>query len=165
MYISEGLPNNRPPETFIYKLRLFKLIWQLVNNRNLSAKTIKYYNDIYSNDLLWESNKKSLHEFIKLCKNYNIRCYISILPLLYQLNENYPFLNIHQKIENAIYRRCEVIDLLPDFIGRTDVDLWVHPTDQHPNEVAHGLIASKISKVILKTFQQGAAADHASHGN
>ena len=37
--------------------------------------------------------------------------------------------------------RIEVVDLLPAFRGRHDRDLWVHPSDRHPNPAGHAIAA------------------------
>jgi hypothetical protein len=38
----------------------------------------------------------------------------------------------------------EHVDLLPNFMGHEESDLWVHPTDQHPNKIGQGMIAAGI---------------------
>lgn len=151
-YISEGLSNEMPPASIIYKLRISKLAWQTLYRRNISKRTIQYYQSLYTQTQLWNRNQQSLTEFIAFCKKNKIECYIAILPLLYKLTEKYPFVNLHKKVEKAISNDNIIIEILPDFIGKKDTDLWVYPTDQHPNEIAHKLIADKISKAILTTF-------------
>jgi hypothetical protein len=152
-YIPEGLANKNPPNNIIFKLRVSKLLWQIINMRNISKQTIQYYHNLFNKTQLWNSNQKSLREFVNFCSKNEIKCYIAILPLLYKLNDKYPFVSLHKKVENSIANDSITIDLLPEFIGNKDIDLWVHPTDQHPNEVAHKLIADKIIKTILTTFQ------------
>ncbi len=154
LYIPEGLPNQKPPKSILYKLRISKLIWQLFNNKKLSSKTIQYYHSIYNNEQLWKNNKESLIKFVDVCKNNNVRCYVAIFPLLYNLHSNYPFTDLHKKIENTISDKSISIDLLPEFIGKKDTDLWVHPTDQHPNEIAHNLAAERITKEITNNKNQ-----------
>ena len=39
-----------------------------------------------------------------------------------------------------------VLDLLPAFEGNDGPELWVHPQNQHPNEVAHRIAATAIAK-------------------
>ena len=153
-YIPEGLSNEMPPASIIYKLRVSKLVWQILYRRNISKRTVQYYHALYAQTQLWNRNRQRLIEFIAFCQKNKIECYIAILPLLYELNEKYPFANLHKKVENTISNENIIIEVLPAFIGKRDTDLWVYPTDQHPNEIAHKLIAAKISKAILTTFQK-----------
>jgi hypothetical protein len=37
-----------------------------------------------------------------------------------------------------------VVDLLPSFLGLDDRSLWVHQTNQHPNETGHAIAAREI---------------------
>lgn len=41
-----------------------------------------------------------------------------------------------------------MIDLLPVYSAYQDKDLWVNPTDQHPNEIAHKLAAESLSDFL-----------------
>jgi hypothetical protein len=44
----------------------------------------------------------------------------------------------------------KALDLLPAFHGRSATELWVHPTDQHPNEVAHRIAAKKLAEFLAQ---------------
>ena len=73
------------------------------------------------------------------------------LPLFVGLEQGYPFAPVHE----AIHRFCLVAgiqhyDLLADFRGRRSAELWVHPVDHHPNEIAHRLAAESLAPVVLK---------------
>lgn len=73
------------------------------------------------------------------------RFVIVILPLLDGLDGAYPFDAIHDAVRAVgAAGGVPVIDLLPVFRGARDADLWVHPVDHHPNEVAHRMIADGI---------------------
>jgi len=76
------------------------------------------------------------------------RLVIVLFPLLYEFDD-YPFQEIHDKI--AAFCRQEsilLLDLLPAFSEYEDRELWVHPTDHHPNEVAHRIAAEEIYKFL-----------------
>ena len=77
-------------------------------------------------------------------------------PVLHRLAEHYPFRAIHRKIDDFCQRKdIDFVDLLPAFLGQRDRDLWVHSTDQHPNEVANQLaavhLADRLRTVIDST--------------
>jgi hypothetical protein len=154
LYIPENIPDKEPPKSILYKFRVTKLIWQAFNKRSMSERTVQHYYNLFDNSQLWEKNRKLLHEYIDFCRENRITYYVTILPLLYKLNGDYPFLHLHQKVEDAIADENVFIDLLTSFMGYRDVDLWVHPSDQHPNEIAHEIIASTISEFLLTHLQE-----------
>ena len=44
-------------------------------------------------------------------------------------------------------------ELLETFRGRRSAELWVHPVDHHPNEVAHRLAAEALVPEVLKLVE------------
>ena len=74
---------------------------------------------------------------------------VAILPLLVQLDGDYPFEAGHRRIKEGLEARgVNVLDLLSVFRGRDADELVVHRTDLHPNEVAHALIAEALGKYV-----------------
>lgn len=151
--VHEGLADKNPPKTFSTKFNLGKLIWKFMNQKKQNDKTIRYYQNLYKEtNSDWLATKQSLAEFQQVCSQNNIHCCIALLPLLYQLDGAYPFQNIHEQVKAELLKsnieNTLVIDLLPAFSGKKDVDLWVHPTDQHPNEIAHSIIADELSRLL-----------------
>jgi hypothetical protein len=41
-----------------------------------------------------------------------------------------------------------VLDLFDAFRGRDGPSLWVHPTNQHPNEEAHAIAAEALGRFL-----------------
>ena len=75
---------------------------------------------------------------------------IVIFPFMFELNGEYPLAGIHELVaETARAAGTPCLDLLPSFFGRAYNDLWVHPSDQHPNEVAHAIAASAIARFLV----------------
>jgi hypothetical protein len=78
----------------------------------------------------------------KMVKKNDSRLVIIIFPLLYDF-DNYPFTDIHKSIKEFCAREnIPVLDLLPSFSKHKAKELWVNPTDQHPNEIAHDIAAN-----------------------
>ncbi len=95
----------------------------------------------------WEEIKTALRNGKSLSKKHGFQFIVAVYPVLIQLDEKYPFRNIHKTIGNY----CESLkipfaDLFNGFVGKKGSDLWVHPTDQHPNEVANRLAAAELLK-------------------
>ena len=78
---------------------------------------------------------------------------MAIFPFLYRLDSGYPFHEFHDRVS----RYCrdhdiEVLDLFDAFSGKTDIDLWVHPSDQHPNEIAHAIAADALYPFVAADY-------------
>ncbi len=72
------------------------------------------------------------------------RFLLVLFPLFVDLG-NYPFAKEHSTIVEGLRRRhIEVLDLLDTFRNQDEEALIVHPTDRHPNEVAHRMAAEAI---------------------
>lgn len=149
--IHEGLPDSKPPETLAYIFRTTKLFWQVTNNRKITEKTIDYYNGLYiENNKNWITTQNSLREFSAICEEKQIKCYFLMFPLLFELNEDYPFSEIHNKVKTAMTSKDNtVIDVLPSLLYRDYKDLWVHFTDQHPNELVHEVVAELLYEKLI----------------
>ncbi len=62
-----------------------------------------------------------------------------------------------EAIHSLIRKTCEelnipVVDLLDSFRGHKAAELWVHPSDHHPNEVAHEIAAKSIETFVRARF-------------
>ena len=72
-----------------------------------------------------------------------------IFPFMYRLDDSYPFAVIHRMVEEALREHgIPVADLFPAFEGESYTRLWVHPSDQHPNDRAHAIAARAIADLL-----------------
>lgn len=151
--VPEGLADPAPPDNLFFRLRTARMIWRILKQRELSAQTINYYNSLYEpGNPDWLRTKASLSRFLKICREEKIHCYVLLFPLLYELNDNYPFKKIHGQIKQAVLSDksgyIHFIDLYDYLKGRDYLSLWVYPTDQHPNEITHRITAQALSEAI-----------------
>ena len=75
---------------------------------------------------------------------------IVVFPLLYDF-QDYDFQEIHDKM--ADFARTEsipLLDLLPAYSKYEAEELWVHPTDHHPNEIGHRIAAEEIHAFLKR---------------
>lgn len=94
----------------------------------------------------WNDCRDLLKGMQLVSKEYHFRFLVVIFPMLWQLDDTYPFTDLHARIVGACRAAgCEVLDLLDTYRGRRAETLWVHPTDQHPNDLAHRLAAEQIA--------------------
>jgi len=150
-FVPEGLSENLPPQGLLYKLRTNRLIWKLINNRKRVSQTVDYYRLLYSpENEAWKETREALRDISRLCKEMEIPIYVLCFPVLYQLSDDYPFADVHAMIGETVETSGAVfLDLLPYVKGLKSIDLWVHPTDQHPNEKTHMIAAMALAEQIL----------------
>ena len=93
----------------------------------------------------WEDAKASLVAMRDLARARGVRLVVAIFPMLSYLGDDYPYLGLHE-IARAFCddQQIECVDLLPAFRHRDEQPLWVHATDQHPNDVGQRIIATGI---------------------
>jgi hypothetical protein len=95
----------------------------------------------------WTECKQVLAGMVRVSREDRFRFVVVVFPVLWQLDEGYPFRDLHAEVLRACREAgCECIDLLDVFQGRPAEGLWVHPTDQHPNEIAHHLAAEAVAR-------------------
>jgi lysophospholipase L1-like esterase len=74
---------------------------------------------------------------------------VALFPFLYRLDESHPFRPLHEMVGSTCERLgIPFLDLLGAFAGRDYADLWVHPSDQHPNEEGHRVAADAIARFV-----------------
>jgi len=147
--------DKRPPDSLLYNSRIAAMLWKAANQRKISENTKRYYKTLYSeNSPTWEVNRDHLIKIIHTCKDREITLIVLSLPLLYKTDGNYPFTYIHNIIADIVRteggENTSFIDMLPYFKDYQASDLWVYPTDHHPNEKAHAVIADVLQKHISK---------------
>jgi len=75
---------------------------------------------------------------------------VAILPFMYDLDADHAFLPIHRMIADFCRSKgIPVRDLLPAFLGKRYTEMWVHPSDPHPNREGHRVIAKALADFIL----------------
>ena len=101
----------------------------------------------------WDSCQKSLEDIASICRDRNARLLIVAFPFFYELNGQYPFQPIHDHVRDyCAAAKIPFVDLRDSYRDFRGPELWVHPTDQHPNETAHRIAAD----AILRHMQEHA---------
>lgn len=113
-----------------------------------SQEMIRHYQEGYvEGSPGWESIKNALKKGKTLSEKQNFQLVVAVYPALFKLNDSYPFRQIHKIIEDyCASLKIPFVDLLNGFIGQQDSKLWVHKTDQHPNEIAQRMAAGELLK-------------------
>ncbi len=97
----------------------------------------------------WNSCRVELDDIVHTCRDNEARLLIVAFPFFYQLNGQYPFQPIHDRLREYCEKTgVAFVDLRDDYRQYSGPELWVHPTDQHPNEVAHRIAAESAAKYV-----------------
>lgn len=126
---------------------VYNFFCYLTEKRKLHTITVKAYLDAFTGKSAEEKFKVlgSLNQKIEAKKS---KLVILLFPLLYNFN-NYQFREIHHKISSFCKSNDIILlDLLPEFSKYKAEDLWVNPTDHHPNEIAHRIAAKKLYEIL-----------------
>ncbi|MEM7792641.1 MAG: GDSL-type esterase/lipase family protein, partial [Verrucomicrobiota bacterium] len=140
---------------FLSRLKIVQLIQQILNKEKMTRATVEYYKALYKEkNADWSKTQASFKRLSELCQQKEIECTVLVFPLLYDLSEDYPFIAIHEKIrKEAEMNGLNVVDLFPALKGMDHTSLWVHPTDQHPNEIVHQIAADALFQSIFRNTE------------
>ncbi len=109
----------------------------------MTREMIRHYRASYDDaDPRWLRVKGSLQRISDLSRSSGTPVVSFVHPILFRLGESYPFADLHSKVLAAAREAgLPAHDLTDAFEGMDSGTLWVHPSDQHPNEIAHRLAA------------------------
>ena len=119
----------------------------------LHYKFIQHYRQGYEPDSQpWQAVRDSLLRMQALSRERHFHLLIAIHPILYHLDGGYPFTGLHEKVVAFCKQSgIDVLDLFSAFQGQKAEKLWVHPTDQHPNEIGHRIAGEAIAAYLKKS--------------
>ncbi len=164
--VEDNLDGNAPKIEFfrnyisIYQtpdeLSKYSYLWSWVRQRYLqSICAYLYIQDCVKtfdvNSPKWTRCRSALNEIHQVCLNHNIPVLIVIFPFFYNLDGNYPFQKMHDVVRTCLQDTgIHVLDLRDYYRKFHGPELWVHPTDQHPNEIAHDIAAQAIAEYLTQ---------------
>ena len=128
-------------------------IWEIVERSRHAARLQDEYfettrSSFQSNH--WERCKSALRDMRRFSERRRFRFVVVVFPVFWGLDGNYPFEDIHNLIASLCRDEgLEHLDLLNTYRGLSASSLWVHPTDHHPNELAHALAATRIADHLI----------------
>jgi len=107
-----------------------------------------YLDGFSDDDPGWQRARGALEGAAAAGGRRGIPLVLVVFPLFYRLDEDHPFAAIHDTVARTGRELgFHVLDLLPAFRGRDARSLWVHPSNQHPNELAHELTGREIHPI------------------
>jgi hypothetical protein len=126
---------------------------QRLINHMRADRYIRQCVDLFSADSKgWYDCRNALREIKSVCERDSIGFCVVVFPFFYNLDGNYPFERIHTTItEYCSTQEIPVLDLRYHYQDLHGPELWVHATDQHPNEIAHDIAARAIAQFLQDT--------------
>lgn len=132
-------------------------IWRTIERRRHESQLQSaFFRQIRGgfNSVEWDHCRAALDRFHALSDEDGFAFLVVIFPIFWQLDGGYPFDDLHAKVAQACRdAKCEYIDLRDQFRDRPSESFWVHPTDQHPNEIAHDRAARAIAPRIAEMLK------------
>ena len=87
----------------------------------------------------WAEVKRALRGAQQASESHGFELVLALFPVLYELSD-YPLKDVHATVaEFGLELGLHVVDLQPAFEEYDGPELWVHPSNQHPNEVGHAV--------------------------
>lgn len=137
----------------VFRPRVFDFVSDRLDALVIGRETTRWYLDMWSdaNQRGWQRTQEYLRQMQRRLEQRGARLLVAPWPLFVGLERGYPFGPVHQTIQRfCLVARIPHQDLLLVFRGRPSADLWVHPVDHHPNEVAQRLAAESLVPTVLQ---------------
>ena len=156
------------PAPSFWESRCAGLIGDRLEAAEVAEETTRWYREMVGepNAEGWEATRAHVAAMARRMEARGGRFAVAMWPLFVDLGEAYPFAEVHEVVAEAFEAEgATVWDSLPAFRGRSAPELWVHPADRHPNEVAHGVFAEVIAAGMEEAGWRAAdGADDADRG-
>jgi lysophospholipase L1-like esterase len=142
---------------YCFTFRYWRDYWDRSNISSLYAS--RFHKSYFGNKgetSEWRRAQSNLLKIRDLTKQKSAVVGLVVFPIFVELNENYPFRNICDLIENfAVTNGIPSHNLLPEFLGKNAPDLWISGYDQHPNEKAHSMVAESLLPFVVNLLKEG----------
>ena len=147
------------PEGWWTGSRLARLAWKLQAGWKLDRKTLGYYRELNAS---YSPHWHACREQLEALQQIEPTPLVVVFPMLFDLAAH-PFRPVHLAITDTC-SQTEIIDLWETLAGRAGnntPELWVHPTDTHPNEIAHKFAAGVITQRLETLLRNPEQSDSA----
>jgi lysophospholipase L1-like esterase len=122
----------------------------------VGRETTRWYLEMWSDtNPGWARTQEYLRQMDAGARRHRARLLVASWPLLIGLEAAYPFEPAHRAIASfCASTGIPYHDLLPAFRGRRTPELWVHPVDRHPNEIAQRIAAESLAGVVRDALRR-----------
>jgi GDSL-like lipase/acylhydrolase family protein len=147
-FVNEWMAGRRRPRL---EPALIDFVFERLERRRLGRETLAWYAQMYGepNREGWERTQGHLRDMDRRMRERGGRLLVADWPVLLADDSGRPLAPAHRAIAAA----CAAMgiahhDLRAALSGRPAESLWVHPLDQHPNDVAHRLAAESLAPAV-----------------
>jgi lysophospholipase L1-like esterase len=137
-----------------WRLRVEAYVRDRIESWRIARDTTAWYRQLYgpANAGGWARTRQYLRLMNRAQRERGKALLVALWPLMVGLEGPYPFEAEHAKIGAACQQRqIPFRDLLPVLRGRRSIDLWAHPADMHPNDLAQRLVAEDLAAWVLRS--------------
>lgn len=114
----------------------------------------QFFRQAQPGEVDWQVSAQALARAQQLSQERHFKLVLMLFPELIDLDATYPFAAIHAVIHDACGQlQIPLLDLLATYRGHDATQLWVHPTDHHPNEEAHRLAANALETFLREQLK------------
>ena len=134
--------------SYLYRFFRERSELQILSDRYLGILRTSYLGGP-EDTVEWRNAQANLLWLKRKSERSGGRFALVVFPVLIELDEDYPLLEICDVIEGfAEANDIPVASLLTDFLGHDAQDLWISKLDQHPNEQGHALAAEGVWRFV-----------------
>jgi hypothetical protein len=135
------------------RLRTLDVGLRAWESREIQRRTLQFYLDLYDPaknarglELTWNAIARMKHRQNLADKRF----LVVVFPMFIDTDGDYPLRRCHETVVQALKSRgVEVLDLLPIYGKTPPKELWVHPLDRHPNDLAQRMAAEAITSALF----------------
>lgn len=134
--------------------------WRTLNFVDMRIKNtrshqffVDYHRGLFEDPRSWGRFQDAVSNFQRICREQNVPLVSFLFPMFsYRLDEQYPFTDIHKKVEAFITGlSIPFLDLSRFYRALPPDRLQVLPgVDSHPNEIAHRIAAENIYRQLVR---------------
>jgi hypothetical protein len=140
-----------PPDAYAGPSELVNRIRRSLASRRLNGAKQDFAEVVRRDPAGWEATQAGLCAMRDILSERGSTLVVAVLPMLSDLGDDYPYLGLHTlAVGFCRGEGIPCVDLLPQVRGLDEHDLWVHETDQHPNDVAQHLFAEGILAFLTR---------------
>ena len=132
---------------------LYRYLWFTLKQRAIGDRIARIRTDRPA----VVSSIRAIKSFYQRAQTANVKFWVLIFPELVDFDD-YPYDNLVAEVSKLLgSHQVPVIDALPLLRRRKADDLWVHPSDHHPNDDAHRIVSDLLRTAVQKDADLGAA--------
>ena len=148
-------PDFSPPDWLSGKSQLWGWSRQRLGRFIYGRSYVRDYLSAFNKDSPeWKRCQSAIREIEKLCNQHNVQLLFVLFPFFVELDGSYPFQQAHDTVHHFCKSmEIDILDLRNHYSNFSGPELWVHPTDQHPNELAHDIAAQAIAQHLRKSMR------------